>query len=250
LLAKFGLGFHPEPLLRTGRVSSLRGRNPSEPSDRGEPSVRAANGRGGLPEAALPASSRPKGRLAGAPERPDPRPASLLSNGRLPKLGRESEPLRGPLRPAPAPYERPPSLPGLLLGRGPPARGLPLLVVNGRAKPPSLRKGLAELDLPVSARPGTGRLEFALVGRSVRGESTIGSICSLNDFFGPRSSSDSGAARRPVSGLGANGFRYCGRSSPSGFFQPGLGGKVRPPLAGFPAKGLPLGLAPKFRPAD
>lgn len=35
--------------------------------------------------------------------------------------------------------------PGLLLGRAPPARGLPLLVVKGRAKPPSPRKGLVVL---------------------------------------------------------------------------------------------------------
>ena len=57
-------------------------------------------------------SSRLKGRLAGPEEE---RPAGLLP---------------GDLKE------------GLLLGRAPPARGLPLLVVNGRASPPSLRKGL------------------------------------------------------------------------------------------------------------
>jgi hypothetical protein len=38
--------------------------------------------------------------------------------------------------------------PGLLLGRAPPARGLPLLVVKGRASPPSPRKGREELERP------------------------------------------------------------------------------------------------------
>lgn len=45
------------------------------------------------------------------------------------------------------------ALEGLLLGRAPPARGLPLLVVKGRARPPSLRRGRAELERPVLGRP-------------------------------------------------------------------------------------------------
>ena len=63
--------------------------------------------------------------------------------------------------------------PGLLLGRAPPGRGLPLLVVKARGSPPSLRNGRDELlrppsvrggpERPVEGRPEEGRLD---AGRS------------------------------------------------------------------------------------
>lgn len=66
---------------------------------------------------------------------------------------RGAEPRLGP-----APYERPGAdLPGLLLGRAPPARGLPLLVLKGRAKPPSLRNGGPELERPAPEVPALDR---------------------------------------------------------------------------------------------
>ena len=60
----------------------------------------------------------------------------------------------------PADEDLPAGAPDLLLGRAPPARGLPLLVVKGRARPPSPRKGLApperadEAGLSKLGRPG------------------------------------------------------------------------------------------------
>lgn len=48
----------------------------------------------------------------------------------------EKPPVRG--------LDDPPGLNGLLLGRAPPARGLPLLVVKGRARPLSPRGGRAD----------------------------------------------------------------------------------------------------------
>ena len=79
--------------------------------------------------------------------------------------------------------EWPPDLNGLLLGRAPPGRGLPLLEVKGRARPPfhppdedlsvgtppSLRKGLevGRADEPSERkRLGVGRSE---VGRGALG---------------------------------------------------------------------------------
>jgi hypothetical protein len=49
-------------------------------------------------------------------------------------------------------FENPPGL-GLLLGRAPPARGLPLLVVKALGGPPSLRNGLDELGRSELERP-------------------------------------------------------------------------------------------------
>ena len=65
-------------------------------------------------------------------------------------------------------------MPGLLLGRAPPARGTPLLVVKGRASPLLLWNGLPTPDRAEEAgrskleRLGLGRLEL---GRLVRGRS-------------------------------------------------------------------------------
>jgi len=55
--------------------------------------------------------------------------------------------------------------PDLLLGRAPPARGLPLLVVKGRDCPPSPRKGFAagrldDVGLSKLGRLGRGRSEY------------------------------------------------------------------------------------------
>jgi hypothetical protein len=52
------------------------------------------------------------------------------------------------------PKERPA---GLLLGRAPPARGLPLLVVKARGRPPSLLNGRLE-----PGREELGRSEYGL----------------------------------------------------------------------------------------
>jgi hypothetical protein len=61
-----------------------------------------------------------------------------------------------PVSPPAGPAEkgRPAALPGLLLGRGPPARGLPLLVNAAREGPPSLRKGRAAGGRPEAAARG------------------------------------------------------------------------------------------------
>ena len=64
------------------------------------------------------------------------------------------------------------NFPGLLLCLAPPGRGLPLLVVKGRARPLSLRKGLGALERGEKAgfskrgRPGElGRLGLSAYGR-------------------------------------------------------------------------------------
>jgi len=117
---KLGLGFHP------GLLGGLEpdGRGPEPAAARGvnEPS---------------PASRR-KGRLAG--------PEDFDSNGRLGAAPKERPP---GFRPADADLS-----PGLLLGRAPPGRGIPLLVVKGRARPPSLRKGLDALGRSEAGRSG------------------------------------------------------------------------------------------------
>ena len=60
-----------------------------------------------------------------------------------------------------------PVRPGLLFGRAPPARGLPLLVVNGRANPPSPRKGRDELGRggPERSEPGLSELGLSELDR-------------------------------------------------------------------------------------
>ena len=76
---------------------------------------------------------------------PGLRPVCFLAPG-LPFLGAplnpgfEKPPGLGRENPAAGGFERPapPGLKGLLLGRAPPALGLPLLVVKGRARPPSV----------------------------------------------------------------------------------------------------------------
>lgn len=64
-----------------------------------------------------------------------------------------------------------PERPGLLLGRAPPARGLPLLVVKGRASPSLLRGGRCGPESSVRGR--LGRLPSKL-GRSLPGRPKLG----------------------------------------------------------------------------
>jgi len=95
----------------------------------------------------------------------------------------------------------------LLLGRAPPARGLPLLVVKGRERPPSPRKGPAErselerseLELPEVERPELGRAELERLGLGraalERSECSIGSMCRRDGALGPRFTISSASLR-------------------------------------------------------
>jgi hypothetical protein len=125
---KLGLGFHPGfPAGRwPGPESARGGRGATEPSP----------------------SSRRNGRLDGPP--------GFESNERFgaPEYGRL------PLPPFhPTDEDLSVGAPDLLLGRAPPARGLPLLVVKGRARPPSPRNGRGE--------PGRSEPERSKLGRTV-----------------------------------------------------------------------------------
>ena len=76
--------------------------------------------------------------------------------------------------PAPPGVERPPEavFRGLLLGRAPPALGTPLLVVKGRERPPSPRKGLAAPDR--GSESGDSEAERLGRGRSEYGRGALG----------------------------------------------------------------------------
>lgn len=170
------------------------------------------SGRASSPRGLNPSPPSPRGvngRFAG----PEPRPAPEL-------------------RPAPAPYDRPPSFPGLLLGRAPPARGLPLLVVKGRARLSSVRGGR---EGPALERPGAaGRPEPE---RSKRGFSKEG--------FSKRGLSKPGFAKRGFGGpdLSNLGFSKRGFGGPdlskAGFSKRGL---AEPDFSnlGLPKLGLPV----------
>jgi len=97
----------------------------------------------------------------------EPSPSSRRNEGRAEPPGFEPKDLAGapvfgrPLGFHPVDEGLSPVRPGLLLGRAPPARGLPLLVVKGRGIPPSPRKerdepARSELDRP---EPDGGALE-------------------------------------------------------------------------------------------
>ena len=58
-------------------------------------------------------------------------------------------------------HPEPDGFPGLLLGLAPPARGLPLLVVNGLARPPSLRNGRGDSLRPPPSLPELARPKLA-----------------------------------------------------------------------------------------
>ncbi len=91
--------------------------------------------------------------------------------------------------------------PGLLLGRAPPARGLPVLVVKGRARPPCERKGLTPLErspcgLVPSERPPPERSKE---GRPRAWPILTGPVCRWPALSGPTLSGPiwSGAIRAP-----------------------------------------------------
>jgi len=97
----------------------------------------------------------------------------------------------------------------LLLGRAPPARGLPLLVVKARGR--FFVKGLPEL--------GRAELERGALGRAAMKGSgcKISSMWRFGGLTGPKSSSTTGVWR-----LGATGRLLAVRSLNSGFFHAGL----------------------------
>jgi len=126
----------------------------------------------------------------------------------------------------------PPGLKGLLLGRAPPALGLPLLVVKGRARLSSVRGGR---EGPALERPGAaGRPEPE---RSKRGFSKEG--------FSKRGLSKPGFAKRGFGGpdLSNLGFSKRGFGGPdlskAGFSKRGL---AEPDFSnlGLPKLGLPV----------
>ena len=143
---KLGLGFQPgfPPGRWPGPDSVRGGRAANEPSP----------------------SSRWKGRLPGPPGLESP--PGLEPTPGLGVKDRFGAPPEG--RPPgfhPTDEDLSAEAPDLLLGRGPPARGLPLLVVNGRARfpggPPSERKdGREELGRPPPERPGPERVGLVL----------------------------------------------------------------------------------------
>ena len=131
---KLGFGFQPGfPPVRGPDPESVRGgRGANEPS----PSSRRNEGLADPPGFAPPLGLEPNDR-AGAPVFDRPPGFHPVEEGLSP-VGR-----------------------GLLFGRAPPARGLPLLVVNGRANPPSPRKGRDELgrDEPDRSEPDLSELD-------------------------------------------------------------------------------------------
>jgi len=139
---KLGFGFQPGlPPVRGPEPESARGgRGANEPS----PSSRRNEGLAGPPG---PLDFVPNDRFGapvfGRPPGFHPVDEGLSDEGLSP-LGR-----------------------GLLLGRAPPARGLPLLVVNGRANPPSPRKGREELGRgePGRSEPALSELDLSELDR-------------------------------------------------------------------------------------
>jgi hypothetical protein len=127
-----------------------------------------------------------------------------------------------------------PGLNGLLLGRAPPALGLPLLVVKGRPRPPSARGGR---EGPALVRPGAPELE-----RSKRGFSKAG--------FSKRGLSKPGFAKRGFGGPDLSNLDFSKRGfggpdlSKPGFSKRGLAGLDFSNLGlsklGLPKLGLPV----------
>jgi hypothetical protein len=135
-----------------------------------------------------------------------------------PGFGFENPPVRG--------LDAPPGLKGLLDGRAPPALGLPLLVVKGRAMPPSPRGELGLLDPSAPPRPGPlGRPEPARSNRGFSNPDLSNRGFSNRGFAGPDLSnlapSDRGFSNPrflnsglPKLGLSVRGRSKLGRPTP------------------------------------
>ena len=156
---KLGLGFHPGfPAGRwPGPESARGGRGATEPSPSsrrngrldGPPGLES-NERFGAPE---------YGRLPLPPFHPEDEDLSVGAPGFFHPTDEDLS-AGAPDFFHPTDEDLSVGAPDLLLGRAPPARGLPLLVVKGRARPPSPRNGRGEPGRSEPERSKLGRTEL------------------------------------------------------------------------------------------
>ena len=191
----------------------------------------------GLPPGRLPPGLGPLGRPEAGFRPPvlplKPGPDFENPDGLAPKADFERPPEEG--LPAPPGFGFHAGLPvddgpeRLLLGRAPPARGLPVLVVKGRERSPSARGGRPDPNSRAPMRlPGREPLGRSNDGRSKRGRSGLGRSCPVR--------SDLGRSEPAPSGLGLN---WPGRLLP---LRPPLGrSEPVPRNGGRPVAGRPAG---------